>query len=222
MNGDKYNELTYCEDYNYKIDLQIQGYIDMILSNYDRYSYEYNRLRGKINEFLSFLNSYEADEYPFELVTSLGLNCYSIFVSLSREIFRLSKIKQANLKKISELPSNQKVKSLNNMQVFKMNLRDQYRLLVSGYYGVYEMDEYPVKDYVLEDIEQYIKDFIVANPIDNFNYREEAEKLKDVDLKTKLQDALIILNRINASIELILLVKKRLNKISEEEMSMLL
>ena len=103
-----------------------------------------------------------------------------------------------------------------------MNLRDQYRLLVSGYYGVYEMDEYPVKDYVLEDIEQYIKDFIVANPIDNFNYREEAEKLKDVDLKTKLQDALIILNRINASIELILLVKKRLNKISEEEMSMLL
>ena len=102
-----------------------------------------------------------------------------------------------------------------------MNLQDQYRLLVSGYYGVYEMDEYPVKDYVLEDIEQYIKDFIVSNPIDNFNYKEEAEKLKDVDLKTKLQDALIILNRINASIELILLVKKRLNKISEEEMSML-
>ena len=49
-------------------------------------------------------------------------------------------------------------------------LINQYRYLVGGYYGVSLIDEYPIKEYILKDIEEYIKDFIEVNPIDNFNY----------------------------------------------------
>ena len=102
-----------------------------------------------------------------------------------------------------------------------MNLEDQFRLLVGGYYGVREMDEYDLKVYVLEDIENYIRHFIKENPIDDFNYKEEALKIEDIPLKTKLQDALLVLNKLNGSIELILMIKKRLKEINEEEMQYL-
>lgn len=99
-----------------------------------------------------------------------------------------------------------------------MTLEDQYRYLVSAYYGVIEMDEYDLKVYVLKDIENYIKDFIAVNPIENFNYRKEAQIIEEeVLLKTKLQDALLVLNKINAPIELILLIKKRLKEINNKK-----
>ncbi len=98
-----------------------------------------------------------------------------------------------------------------------MNLIDQYRLLVSGYFGVREMDEYKLKEYVLKDIEEYIKDFIFINKMENIDYQSIANELENIDLKTKLQDALLVLNKINGSIELILLIKKRLNEINESE-----
>ena len=97
-----------------------------------------------------------------------------------------------------------------------MELENQFRYLVGGYYGVALMDEYPLKEYILKDIEDYIKNFIETNPIDNFNYREEAEKVKQsVTDKVKLQDALLVLNRINAPIDLVFLVKERLKKYSK-------
>ena len=90
-------------------------------------------------------------------------------------------------------------------------LINQYRYLVGGYYGVSLMDEYPLKEFVLKDIEEYIKNFIEFNPIDNFDYKLERELVKDnVSDKVKLQDALIVLNRINGSLDLILLIKKKL------------
>lgn len=98
-----------------------------------------------------------------------------------------------------------------------MDLVDQFRYLVGGYYGVSMIDEYPLKEYVLKDIENYIRDFIEINPIDNFNYKEEAMKVKDNVLdKVKLQDALIVLNKINASMDLVFLVKNRLKKYSDK------
>ena len=88
-----------------------------------------------------------------------------------------------------------------------------YRYLVGGYYGVSLMDEYPLKEYVLKDIEEYIRNFIEVNPIDNFDYKMEAELVKDnVSEKVKLQDALIVLNKIHASMDLVFLVKERLKK----------
>ena len=92
-------------------------------------------------------------------------------------------------------------------------LINQYRYLVGGYYGVSLMDEYSLKEYVLKDIEEYIKNFIEVNPIENYDYKAAAEDVKDnVSEKIKLQDALIVLNKINASMDLVFLVKKKLKK----------
>jgi hypothetical protein len=99
-----------------------------------------------------------------------------------------------------------------------MNLDDTFRYMVGAYYGIAELDEYDLKEYVLKDIEEYIVEFIKQNPIKNFNYKEEAMVVEnDRSLKTKLQDSLVLLPKINASTELILIVKARLKRIREEE-----
>ena len=92
-----------------------------------------------------------------------------------------------------------------------MELENQYRYLVGGYYGVFLMDEYPLKEYILKDNEEYIKDFIEVNPIDNFDYKKEANIIKDtVSDRVKLQDALLVLNKMQGPMDLVLLIKKRL------------
>lgn len=98
-----------------------------------------------------------------------------------------------------------------------MDLKDQFRYLIGGYYGITYMDEYPLKVYVLKDIENYIKDFIEINPIDNFNYKEEAKFVEEnTSVVTKLQDSLIVLQKINASMELVLLVKAKIKKMTKK------
>ena len=92
-----------------------------------------------------------------------------------------------------------------------MDLKDQFRYLVGGYFGVTYMDEYPLKEFVLKDIENYIRDFIEINPINDFDYVLESEKVKDeVSVLVKLQDSLLVLNKINADMDLVLLVKRKI------------
>ena len=99
-----------------------------------------------------------------------------------------------------------------------MDLKDTYKYLVGAYYGIQEMDNYSLKEYVLQDIQEYINNFIKENPISNYDYEKEKELInKELSLKTKLQDSLLVLPKVNASTELILLVKKRLKEIKEEE-----
>lgn len=98
-----------------------------------------------------------------------------------------------------------------------MSLEDQFKLLVGGYYGVSLIDEYGLKEYVLEDIKSYIKDFIEINPINDFNYKEEGVKLrKSLSTKTMLQDALIVVNKINGPIDLVFLIKDKLKKYNKK------
>lgn len=98
-----------------------------------------------------------------------------------------------------------------------MELTDQFKYLVASYYGMMEMDEYDLKVYILKDIENYIRNFIEQSPIPNYNYQKESEKIKEeLTLKTKLQDLLLVLPKIDAPIELVLLVKKRIKKITDE------
>ncbi len=98
-----------------------------------------------------------------------------------------------------------------------MELEDRFRYLVGGYYGVSLMDSYSLKEYVLKDIEDYIRDFIDVNPIENFDYRKEADIIKEkVSERTKLQDALLVLNLINGPIDLVFLIKNRLKKLSQK------
>ena len=98
-----------------------------------------------------------------------------------------------------------------------MELENQFRYLVGGYYGVMLMDEYPLKEYILKDIEDYIKNIINENRIDNYDYREEALKIKDkMSDKVKLQDALLVLNMIDGPMDLVFLIKERLKKYSKK------
>lgn len=100
-----------------------------------------------------------------------------------------------------------------------MNILDTFKYLVGAYYGIVEMDNYELKEYVLKDIENYIRDFVKDNYIENFDYGKEAERINDeLELKTKLQDSLLVLPKVNAPMELILLVKARLKKLREEEL----
>ena len=98
-----------------------------------------------------------------------------------------------------------------------MELIDQFRYLVGGYYGVNLMDEYPLKEYILKDIEKYIKDFVKENPMDEYDLSKEHIDVKDnVSDRVKLQDALIVLNLIKGPIDLVLLIKKELKKYSKK------
>ncbi|MBQ8132498.1 MAG: hypothetical protein IJ193_08410 [Bacilli bacterium] len=98
-----------------------------------------------------------------------------------------------------------------------MELENQFRYLVGGYYGVRLMDEYPLKEYILKDIENYIRDVIEVNPIEDFNYREEANNVRDtVSDKVKLQDALLVLNLMNGPMDLVFMIKDRLKKYSKK------
>lgn len=97
-----------------------------------------------------------------------------------------------------------------------MDLKDQFKYLVGGYYGIQELDEYKLKEYLLKEIEDYIHEFFKQNPILDFDYEKEAENIKDnMPIKTKLQDALLVLNRIKAPIEITILVKLRLKEIEK-------
>ena len=94
-----------------------------------------------------------------------------------------------------------------------MTINEEYRLYLGAYYGVQAMDSYELKVYILKEIDDYIKNFLKMNTIDNIE--EEITYVKDnVDLKPKLQDSLILLNKINAPMELILLIKKRLKELN--------
>jgi hypothetical protein len=101
-----------------------------------------------------------------------------------------------------------------------MKLEDTFRMLCSAYYGVREMDEYLLKEFVLKQISDYIKDFVSDNPISDFDYEEEAKIVEDTwELKTKLQDSLIVLLKVdNTNTELSMMIKARLIEIRNDEL----
>ena len=100
-----------------------------------------------------------------------------------------------------------------------MDIKDTFRYMVGAYYGIQEMDTYELKEYVLKDIENYIKEFVDEYKEKEISFQKEAELVKEeVSLKTKLQDSLLILPKVKAPMELILLVKARIKQIREEEL----
>ena len=88
-------------------------------------------------------------------------------------------------------------------------LVDKFRYLVGGYMGVDSVDEYELKLYVLKDIEKYLRDFLEVNPLDNIR--------KEASVKTKLQDALIVLQMINGPMELVFIIKKKLKSMNNKK-----
>lgn len=98
----------------------------------------------------------------------------------------------------------------------KETLINEFKTYVGAYYGVNSMDEYDLKVYVLKEIEQDIKDFILVNDLDKNECLLLAKEVEEkVPLKTKLQDSLLILYKMNASMELIFMIKNKLKKYNE-------
>ena len=86
-------------------------------------------------------------------------------------------------------------------------LEEKLNLLIEAYYGLLEMDEYELKEYELKRLKDEIDNFINEYNINNFDF----ESVKNnISLRTKLQSLLIVLNKNNRPLELILLVKRRL------------
>ena len=97
-----------------------------------------------------------------------------------------------------------------------MTIEDTFRYLVGAYYGVLELDEYATKEYLLKDIENYIKDYVKENNKGNIDFKEIATDVEDhVSLKVKFQDCLLVLPKVNAPLEAILLVKARIKEFDE-------
>lgn len=93
-----------------------------------------------------------------------------------------------------------------------MTLKDQFQIIVGAYYGIRLMDEYPLKEYMMKEIKEYMDNFKETHP-SSMDYDVIELQYKDSSNdKTKLHDTLIILNRINAPLELILLVKAHIRK----------
>lgn len=94
-----------------------------------------------------------------------------------------------------------------------MQLEDLLKCYIEAYFGMQQMDEYDLKEFILKDIEDYIKNFVSVNNIDKKLCTDISEHvINKVEIKTKLQSSLILLNKMNAPIELILLIKKKIKK----------
>lgn len=90
-------------------------------------------------------------------------------------------------------------------------IKNHFRYLVGGYYGVSLMDEYPLKEYVLRDIEDVIYAFQKTNPDVSFSYEEEKINVKEkVSSRVKLQDALLVLKEIEGPMDLVFMIQRRL------------
>ena len=88
-----------------------------------------------------------------------------------------------------------------------ITLEEKLNLLVEAYYGLFEMDEYDLKEFELKKLKDEIDNFINEYNINNFDF----ESVKNnISLRTKLQSLLIVLNKNNGPLELVLLVKRRL------------
>jgi len=94
-----------------------------------------------------------------------------------------------------------------------MNTQDQFKLLVGSYYGIKYLDEYALKEYLLSDIKKLIKGFIEENKNSGLNFDElESTYEKELTKRTKLQDALIVLQNINGPLEAVLLIRSHLKE----------
>ena len=91
-----------------------------------------------------------------------------------------------------------------------MKFEENFRLLVSGYYGIYEMDEYPLKLYVLKDIENYIREYVRNSEVFDLDYQKIVDEVKNIPLKVKLQDSLYVLNKLEGPLDLIILIKGKI------------
>ncbi|MBR6072751.1 MAG: hypothetical protein IKP76_00320 [Bacilli bacterium] len=95
-----------------------------------------------------------------------------------------------------------------------MEFDDPYKYMISGYFGVELLDEYKDKQYLLKDIREYIDAYLENNRIQNVDYeaiKYEIERNNtDID---KLQDALLLLNDMNAPMEASITIRQKISEL---------
>ena len=84
---------------------------------------------------------------------------------------------------------------------------DEIKYMISGYLGVETMDQYVKKVYLLKDMRDYIFEVVESNEIQGFDFEKLKDELRDTPRVEKLQDSLIILNAMNAPMDIILMIK---------------
>ena len=94
-----------------------------------------------------------------------------------------------------------------------MKYDDRIKYMLSGYFGIKEIDNYERKLFILKDVEKYIKDYLKVNKVEGVNYYDFADAIEKTSLKEKLQDSLIVLNEIDGPIDLILLIKLKVKEL---------
>lgn len=96
-----------------------------------------------------------------------------------------------------------------------MKIEDTFCILVGAYYGIRELDEYKLKEYVLQSIEDLIMNFVRENK--RADYKDLSFEVEKLPLKKKLQDCLIVLPKMDVSMEVLFLVKEKIRNMNESE-----
>ncbi len=99
-----------------------------------------------------------------------------------------------------------------------MKIDDPYKYMISGYYGIELLDEYKDKLYLLKDIKNYINDYLEDNRIDGFDYDQLNREIeKNTTEIEKLQDALILLNSMNAPMEASIIIRQKIAELKKNK-----
>jgi hypothetical protein len=99
-----------------------------------------------------------------------------------------------------------------------MKIDDPYKYMISGYYGIELLDEYKDKLYLLKDIKNYINDYLEDNRIDGFDYDQLNREIeKNTNEIEKLQDALILLNSMNAPMEASIIIRQKIAELKKNK-----
>ena len=93
-----------------------------------------------------------------------------------------------------------------------MTLEETYRMLYGGYLGIREIDEYTSKEYVLKEVDDYINDYVKTYNL-TLDFEKIKNELEQLELYRKLQDAVIVLNMIKGPLELIIIIRRKLEEL---------
>ena len=89
-----------------------------------------------------------------------------------------------------------------------------FNYMISGYYGISEIDDYDLKEFILNDVKEYIEKYINEHYDNSISYRLVAEVIdKEYTILEKLNDALLVLKDIDGPMELIIMVKRKIREI---------
>ena len=99
-----------------------------------------------------------------------------------------------------------------------MEFDDPYKYMMSGYYGVESLDEYTDKLYLLKDIKEYINNYLSDNKVPGVDYDEINKQIeRNTSEIDKLQDALLLLNDMNAPMEVCIIIRQKISDLKKNK-----